>query len=111
MINLLGIHLTLLIGPTVPVPAPADLLEALEQVEVTHDRRAAARASRSRFQVGRSGPPTCSTTRCSRNPLLLRPFNRVILIVTFNVVPRVLMDGFITHQRALAQQRARAARR
>ncbi|MGW8251071.1 MAG: hypothetical protein ACWGO1_10545, partial [Anaerolineales bacterium] len=29
---------------------------------------------------------------------LLRPFNRVILVVTFGVIPRVLMDGIITHQ-------------
>jgi hypothetical protein len=32
---------------------------------------------------------------------LLRPFNRVILILTFNAVPRVLMDGIITHQQLL----------
>ncbi len=29
---------------------------------------------------------------------ILRPANRVILIVTLNARPRVLMDGFITHQ-------------
>jgi hypothetical protein len=29
---------------------------------------------------------------------LLKPFNRVVLIVTFNAIPRVLMDGIITHQ-------------
>jgi hypothetical protein len=34
--SFLGTHLTLLIGPTVPVPAPPNFLEALEYVEVTH---------------------------------------------------------------------------
>src|SRR6185436_18929776 len=28
----------------------------------------------------------------------LAPLNRVVLLVTFGVVPQVLMDGFITHQ-------------
>ncbi|MBL8416839.1 MAG: hypothetical protein JNN31_01245, partial [Dechloromonas sp.] len=30
-----GIHLTLLIGPGVPIPAPKPLMDALESVEVT----------------------------------------------------------------------------
>ena len=33
---LLGVHLTLLIGPTVAVPAPVMLTEALQRVEVSH---------------------------------------------------------------------------
>lgn len=94
--NLLGIHLTILIGPTVAVPAPPQLLEALERVEVTHTDQ-----GRSGFQItfkaGRSGP----TDRMDY-PLLsmpqLRVFNRVILVVTFNAIPRVLMDGIITNQ-------------
>ena len=32
-----------------------------------------------------------------RNPLL-KNFNRVILVVTFNATPRVLIDGIITHK-------------
>ena len=31
-----GIHLTLLVGPTTPLPAPALLIEAFERVEITH---------------------------------------------------------------------------
>jgi hypothetical protein len=34
--NLLGIQLHLMIGPTIPVPAPRMLVDALESVEVTH---------------------------------------------------------------------------
>ena len=30
-----GIHLTLLIGPGVPIPAPKPLMDALESIEVT----------------------------------------------------------------------------
>ena len=93
---LLGLRLTLLIGPTAPLPAPPFLLEALQSVEVTH-----ADEERSGFQI---------TFRAARGDLtdaldyklltlpLLRPFNRVVLLSTIDFVPRVLMDGFITHQ-------------
>ena len=94
--NLLGIHLTLLIGPTVAVPAPPWLMEALESVEVTHSDEGRS-GFQITFQVGRSGPLDLLDYRLLRSPLL-NPFNRVILIVTFNAMPRVLMDGIITHQ-------------
>ena len=42
----LGIHLTLLIGPTVAVPAPPLLTEALQSVEVKHSDE-----ERSGFQI------------------------------------------------------------
>lgn len=93
--NLLGIHLTLLIGPTVPVPAPLMLMEALQSVEVTHtDQRHSV--FEITFQMGRSGPQDMLDYPLLSIPLL-KPFNRVILIVTFNATPRVLMDGIITN--------------
>jgi hypothetical protein len=94
---LLGIQLTVLIGPFMaPLPAPAFLLEALQTVEVTHTDE-----ERSGFQI---------TFRAARGDLadtldyklltlpLLRPFNRVILLTLVDFIPRVLFDGFITHQ-------------
>jgi hypothetical protein len=93
---LLGIHLTLLIGPTVPVPAPAELTEALVSAEVTHTDEGRS-GFQLTFQAGRSGPSDIVDYPLLLNPLL-RTFNRVILIVTFNAVPRVLSDGFITRQ-------------
>lgn len=92
----LGIHLTLLIGPTVAVPASPTILEALESVEVSHQDQ-----GRSGFQIslkiGRSGPMDLLEFNVLKNPVL-RPFNRVIMMVIFNAFPRVLMDGIITHQ-------------
>lgn len=92
--SLLGIHLTVLVGPTVAVPAPPPLLDALQSVEVTHSD-----TERSGFQivfkVGRSGPADLFDYPLLTNPLL-KPCNRIILIVTFNVMPRLLMDGLIT---------------
>jgi hypothetical protein len=95
--NLLGIHLTLFLGPSVPVPAPPDLLESLDQVKVIHNDSGIS-VFELTFRVGRSGPLDLIDFGVLRNPLLLRPLNRVILLVTFGVVPQVLMDGFITHQ-------------
>jgi hypothetical protein len=93
---LLGTHLTLLIGPTVAVPAPPPLMEALKQAEVTHNDEGQS-GFQITFQVGRSGPADLLDFALLANPLL-KPFNRVILIATFNAIPRELMDGIITHQ-------------
>lgn len=92
--NLLGIHLTLLIGPTVPVPAPFSLTEALSSVQVTHNDTGRS-GFQLTFQVGRSGPLDIIDYGLLKNPLL-RPFNRVILLIRFGIAPQVLMDGFIT---------------
>jgi len=93
--DFLGIHLTLLIGPSVPVPAPALLMEALEGVEVsTGGERSGFQIS---FQAGRSGPADLIDYSLLASPLL-QTWNRVILIVTFNATPRVLMDGFVTQR-------------
>lgn len=60
--NLLGIHLTVLIGPTVPLPAPPLLLETLESVAVIHSDQ-----GRAGFQLTLRGPvcSTCSIINCS----------------------------------------------
>lgn len=93
---MLGVNLTLLIGPTVAIPAPPLLSENIANVEVTHSDE-----GRSGFQItfnaGRSGPEDIVDYPLLFNPLL-RPFNRVILVVLLNAIPRVLMDGIITHQ-------------
>lgn len=94
--NLLGVQLTMWIGPTVPVPPPTMLCEALESVEVTNTDEGRS-GFQIVFQVGRSDAADLLDYRLLSLPLL-RPFNRVLLIVTFNAVPRVLMDGIITHQ-------------
>jgi hypothetical protein len=94
--NLLGVHLSLLIGPTVAIPAPPPVADALQSVEVTESDQ-----GRSGFQLtfstGRSGPETVFDHALLLNPLL-RPFNRVIVMIVLDVVPVVLMDGIITHQ-------------
>jgi hypothetical protein len=91
-----GTTLTLLTGPTLAVPAPPLVVDALERVEVTTSDTA-----RSGFQLvfatGRSGPADLLDFPLLRLPLL-RQFHRVVLLVTFAGTPRVLMDGVITHR-------------
>jgi hypothetical protein len=91
---LLGVHLTLLVGPTIAVPAPLVLTEALAGVEVTQNDTGRS-GFQITFQVGRSGPFDLPDYNLLTNPLL-RPFNRVVVVVVFNLVPTVLIDGFIT---------------
>lgn len=94
---LLGVHLTLLIGPTVAVPVPITLAEALQSVEVSFDDTGRS-GFQITFQTGRGGPFDLLDYPLVGNPLL-KPFNRVIMVVTLNATPRVLMDGIITdHQ-------------
>jgi hypothetical protein len=90
-----GIHLTLMIGPAVPVPVPQVVLEALTSVEVTTK------------DVGQSGFQLTFTlsTKSPLHTLFLlsgnspNPILRVIIIVTLNGTPNVIMDGVVTdHQ-------------
>jgi hypothetical protein len=91
---LLGAHLTLMMGPTVAVPVPLALAEALVGVEVTSSDRGRS-GFQLQFQVGRSGPLDLVDFPLMQHPLM-RPFNRVVIVVRFNLLPKVLMDGVIT---------------
>jgi len=88
-----GIYLTLMIGPAVPVPVPQAVLDALTSIEINLND-----TERSAFQL--------TFTLSTRSPLhtlfLLSggspiPLMRVIIMVTLNGTPNVLMDGVITH--------------
>ena len=88
-----GIHLTLMMGPVIAVPVPQTVLDALTSVEVT-------------VQDGEPAVFQMTFTLGTRSPLHtlfllsggdLQPFLRVILVVTLNGTPNVIMDGFVTH--------------
>ena len=88
-----GFYLTLLVGPVVPVPVPKPVLDALTSVQVT-----VAAGSASGFQLtftlnNRSPLHTLFLIAGAQTPLL-----RVIIILTINGIPNVLMDGVMTNQ-------------
>ena len=88
-----GIHLTLMIGPAVPVPAPQSVMDALTSVQVNSGR------DRSGFQltfaVSKKSPLTTTMLPAGYfDPMI----TRVIIVVTVAGVPNVLMDGIVTRQ-------------
>jgi hypothetical protein len=88
-----GIQLTLLIGAGMPVPALADVVNALDSVQVTSSTDTSA--FQLSFKVGKKS--TLLTTLLPSgyfDPIIIR----VIIIVTVNGVPNVLMDGVVTRQ-------------
>jgi hypothetical protein len=95
-VSLLGLNLTLLIGPHVPTPAPPPLIESLRRAEVTQsdDGRSVFQLE---FHAGRAGPLGLVDYPHLLGPWL-QPFSRVVLVFTFGSLPRVLMDGVITNR-------------
>jgi len=91
---LLGVHLTLLVGKTLAIPAPLAITEGLMEVQVTQNEVGRSGFSLT-FQVGRASPLDLLDYGLMTNPLL-RPFNRVVVVVRFNLTPTVLLDGVIT---------------
>ena len=88
-----GIHLSLMIGPAVPVPAPKSVVDALLSVQVTSGK------DKSGFQLSfaMSKHSVLQTTLLPAgyfDPIT----TRVILIVTLGGFPNVIMDGVVTRQ-------------
>ena len=90
-------YLTLLIGPTLPVPAPAEVVDALTSAQVT-----VSADSRSGFQLSftMGNRSLIATTLLPAG--YFDPLIRVVLIVTVRGTPTVLMDGVITRQEVTA---------
>lgn len=88
-----GINLTLMIGPIIPVPVPRSVLDALTDVEVTHNTGEAS-GFQLTFTLSNHSPlQTIFLVAAGMTPML-----RVIIIVTINGTPQVLMDGVMTKQ-------------
>jgi hypothetical protein len=88
----LGIRLQLLIGATVPVPAPFGVVDALTDLEVTNRDK-----ERDGFQMTFSmGKDSVLDYRLLSDGLLDPPA-RVIVIVLINAMPQILIDGIITN--------------
>jgi hypothetical protein len=86
-----GLYLTLLVGPAVPVPVPQMAIEALTSVTVTSNTEGASGFELSFTLSNRSPLHTIFLLSAGQTPLL-----RIILVVTINGLPQVLMDGVTT---------------
>lgn len=88
-----GIHLSLMIGPAVPVPAPQSVMDALTGVTVTSGK------DKSGFQLTfalskRSSLLTTMLPVGYFDPMV----TRVIIVVTLGGFPNAIMDGIVTRQ-------------
>lgn len=91
--NLLGIRLMMLLGPSVPLPAPYAIAAAFSRLEVTNDSGETGDGFQLTLLAGRDSLMDYGLVK---HPLL-QPMTRVILAAVFGVVPEVLVDGVITH--------------
>jgi hypothetical protein len=89
-----GVRLMLLMGKTVPLPAPSEVVEALAQVQVTRDAGGRDGFSLT-FNVGKDKTLEYALLNAFSTALM----NRVIIAAVIGVsVPEVLIDGIITMQ-------------
>jgi hypothetical protein len=85
-----GVHLTLMVGPAVPVPVPQAVLDALTSVTVTTTSGETASGFELRFTLSNRSP---LHTIFLLSGGAMPPFIRVIIVATMNGTPQVLMDG------------------
>jgi hypothetical protein len=87
-----GINLTLMVGPGVPVPAPSDVIYALDSIQVTSGTESSG--FQLSFKIGKTSLLQTLVPAGYFDPIV----TRVIIIVTLNGLANVLMDGVVTRQ-------------
>jgi len=92
-----GIQLSLMLGPVVPVPVALEVIEALQNAQVT-----TTAGQRSGFQLTFSVGKNSLIQRTLLPAGLFDPMIRVIVVVTVNGAPDVIMDGLIARQQLTA---------
>ena len=92
-----AVHMTLMIGPVVPIPVPEFMIDALDEVRVTN-----AAGSPSGFQLrfrinNRSELNTIFLIAVGQNTSIGTPPLRAVLVVTFNGKAQPVFDGVVTN--------------
>lgn len=93
LIGQTGIRLLLLVGDTVPLPAPYALVTAVSRIQVTSDAEGGD-GFQMTVKAARDAVADYSVLTAGH----LDPFKRVIVAVLFGAVPEVLIDGVVTNQ-------------
>ncbi|HMQ17707.1 MAG TPA: hypothetical protein PKC77_01010 [Sphingopyxis sp.] len=93
--NILGVRMNLLIGPSpVALPAPADVMNAIADIEVKLSDEAES-GFRLSINTGRTGPFDFLESPFIMHPQLQRGC-RAIVTMIFDVIPYVIFDGLVT---------------
>ena len=87
-----GVHLTVMVGPVVPVPVPQSVLDALVSVEATSQDEGVGGFALSFTMSNNSILPTLFMV-AGGSPI---PIVRVVIVATVNGTPQVLADGMVT---------------
>ena len=88
-----GIHLTLMIGPAVPVPVSQDVLNALISIEVTNSSEGPS-VFQLHFTLNKQSILETLFLMAAGASI---PLIRVVIAVTVNGLTQVLIDGVMTH--------------
>lgn len=92
-----AVHLSLLIGPVVPIPVPAMMVDALDEVSATTAADGPS-GFQLRFRVtSKSELNTIFLIAVGQNTSMATPPLRVVLIVTLRGRPQPLFDGVVTN--------------
>jgi hypothetical protein len=99
-----AIHLSLLIGPIIPIPVPAMMIDALDSVTATSSADAHS-GFQLRFKINsKSELNTIFLIASGQNTSVGTPPLRVVLLVTINGRPQTLFDGVMTNVEVQAGQ-------
>ena len=85
-----GINLTLMIGPAVPIPVSHDILDALLEAKVVVTSGETLSGFELSFAIGKNSPLQTLFMLSGGVPLAIM---RVVMAVTVNGTPNVIMDG------------------
>lgn len=88
-----GIHLTLMIGPGIPLPVPESVLDALVSVEVVNGSGNDPSGFELVFTLSNNSPLQTLFLLAGGVGI---PFVRVVIVVTISGTPNVIMDGIMT---------------
>jgi hypothetical protein len=98
-----GIHLSLQIGPLIPTAAPYEVMSALNSIEVSAGTKQAS-AFQLTFELSNASPLHARFLRMAASGA---PILRVIVAVTLNSTPSVLIDGVMTNHQAAPSSRGK----
>lgn len=99
-----AIHLSLLIGPIIPIPVPALMIDALDSVTATSSADSNS-GFQLRFKVNsKSELNTIFLIAAGQNTTVGTPPLRVVLLVTINGRPQPLFDGVVANVEVQAGQ-------
>jgi hypothetical protein len=96
----LGTRLQLLVGPTVPLPASFDVVDALRTVEISTSD-SGNDGFQLTFAIGQDTPLGSNLLTMGT----FEPLNRVVVMVLHEGRPHVLSDGLVTDQQVVPSNR------